>query len=69
MSYDSATKARVIDLDTIKVCVDGKDLEIPGVFVNGDTNLIGFALLREMGYSVSYDKDSSRVMIKSIDKV
>ena len=69
LSYDSATEARVIDLDTIKVCVDGKDLEIPGVFVNGDTNLIGFALLREMGYSVSYDKGSSRVMIKSIDKV
>ena len=44
-------------------------MEIPGVFVNGDTNLIGFALLKEMGYAVSYDKESGRVIIDSVNKV
>lgn len=69
LSYDSKTNARVIDLNTIKVCVDGKDMEIPGVFVNGDTNLVGFALLKEMGYAVSYDKESGQVVIESVNKV
>lgn len=68
LGWDNNTKTRVFDLDEIKVEVDGRDITVQGISVNNDTNLVGFALLKEMGYQIGYDSVNDKVIVSSPDK-
>lgn len=54
LSYDSATKERVVALNNVEITMDNDTINVPGAFVNQDTHLAAVGpMLREMGYDVS----------------
>lgn len=54
LSYDNATKQRVVTLPDVEIAVNGTQIIVPGAFVNQDTHLAAAgALLKDLGYDVS----------------
>lgn len=66
LSYDSATKERIVDFAQLKIKIDGADHAVSGgAMVPGTSYAAVRELLELLGYEVGWDAAAKAVMVKS----